>query len=794
MSKSLSVFISSKMQELRDERQAMEELLPTLGEDTLRLHPWVFESDAPASEGSIRQVYLQALDESELYIGLYWNDYGEWTIDEFYRAGERGITRHVYVKDVDSGNRDPRLVEFLNRQSDVRFGITPRWFKDVDDLKAQVRRSVEQWLLDRQIAYHSATSAIIAHHEDDIPELPRRLIGRESLIEDVNDLLDDNERVLLRGFGGMGKTALAASIAAERVEDGKAPIIWIKAGMADANALFEAIARAFDSQQALTNKTGDERAQAVRSILAEHKKGLVVLDDAWNGTALAEFVKAIPRRMPLMVTSRQRFPLDEIVEIGELKPEEALKLLRYHARRDMDDGPDAGRLCETLGYHAFALEIAGKTLKVYDMTPGDLLKRIEEAPHDLQMPSGFGELGRSGIKSLLDASIDALNKDLLDLFMVMGGMFEPTATPELVALVAGTSQEQAGARLGELNERGLVNERSQQDVIYYRVHDLAYSYARAMFINRGLSETPVIEAVQQFTHDHRGDLIYLDIEQSNILEAVEAAQQAGSDAVVIGVMCDLAVHGPYFAARGHSSRSLQLMEATIHTALKHDEREAAHYLLSRLGNTYNDMLGDQARAFDAYDRALELARDLNLPDREAILLTVLGKVRFLQGADDAGDYYAQAEEMARHMDDEGALAFVLHHRGFYEKEKPSPDYETSRKLSDEAAQIAERLNRIDIHFFSLVNRGGCELDLGQADEALQSHQAALALGEQHNNRLWQAWALRSIGEDHHVCEQRDEAQAAFDRALDLLRQSGGKEPAEDLADYMEERGYRVKPE
>ena len=792
MAKSISVFISSKMQELRAERQALESLLPTLGDDTVTLRPWIFESDATASDSSIRQVYLQALDESELYIGLFWNEYGEWTIDEFYRAGELGITRHIYVKDVHPERRDPRLIEFLEKQSDVRFGITPRWFHDVDELRTQVARSVEQWLMERQVAHHSATSVIVAHSEDDIPEVPRRLIGRVPLIEQVDELLDDNERVLLRGFGGMGKTALAASIAAERAEAGKTPVIWIKAGMADTSALFEATARAFDAQQQLTNTTGDERIQLIRSILAEHKRGLVVLDDAWNGTALAEYVKAIPRRMPLLVTSRQRFPLDVIIEVGELAPEEALKLLRYHARRDVENDADALLLCEMLGYHAFALEIAGKTLKVYDMAPGDLLARIERAPHDLQMPYGFGELGRGGIKSLLDASIDALSKDLLDLFMTMGGLFEPTATPELLAFTTGFSLPIIETRLSELAERGLANERSQQQVRYYRMHDLAYSYARTMFVNRGLSETPVIEAARTFTLQYHDDLPHLDIEQSNILEAVEAAQHAGMNETMIDMMSALAVRGPYFAARGHSSRSLQLMQATINVAIEQNRLEDAHYLLSRLGNTYNDFLGDQERALAVYRQALGLARDLGMPAREAILLAVIAKVRFLQQAEDADDYYDQAEQCARNLDDAGALAFVLHHRGFHEMQKQPPDYEAGRRLSDEAARLAQQLDRTDIHFFSLINRGGCELMLEQPERALESHQAALDVAKNHRSYPWQASALQSIGEDYHTMGNIDAAQNAFDQALELWRQSGAKEPETVLTDFMDDNGYRVK--
>src|SRR6185436_12924277 len=122
----------------------------------------------------------------------------------------------------------------------------------------------------------------------------------------------------------------------------------------------------------------------------------------------ASMVNALPRNMPLLVTSRHRFPLDEIIEVGELKQDEALNLLNFHVRgRNFSNDFDAIRLCEILGYHAFALEIASKSLKVYQITPAELLGQVENAPHELNMPAKFGELGRIGIKSLLDASVSA---------------------------------------------------------------------------------------------------------------------------------------------------------------------------------------------------------------------------------------------------------------------------------------------------------------------------------------------------------------------------------------------------
>jgi hypothetical protein len=137
MSTTLNVFISSKMQELKPEREALCGFLKTLNYGDITLHAWVFGEDAPASSRTIREIYLQALQNSALYVGILWNEFGEWTVDELKKATEWGIERHLYIKDVDSHSRSPQLSQVLDAYNQVNTGITTKWFTDIDGLKAR---------------------------------------------------------------------------------------------------------------------------------------------------------------------------------------------------------------------------------------------------------------------------------------------------------------------------------------------------------------------------------------------------------------------------------------------------------------------------------------------------------------------------------------------------------------------------------------------------------------------------------------------------------------------------------
>ena len=115
MTDKIQVFISSKMAELAQERQIVDKAL-----EEMMVEAWVFENDAGASPGTIQETYIRALEESDLYLGIFWKGYGTYTVDdEFVRAVKLGIPCLIYEKRTELDKRDPKLQEFLNSISSV---------------------------------------------------------------------------------------------------------------------------------------------------------------------------------------------------------------------------------------------------------------------------------------------------------------------------------------------------------------------------------------------------------------------------------------------------------------------------------------------------------------------------------------------------------------------------------------------------------------------------------------------------------------------------------------------------
>src|SRR5881397_2296701 len=109
----LRVFISSTLQELREERAAARDAV-------MRLHlaPVLFEVGARPHPA--RDLYRAYLDQSHIFIGIYWQKYG-WIApgekvsgleDEYRLSGHR--PKLIYVK-APAPDREARLKELLAR-------------------------------------------------------------------------------------------------------------------------------------------------------------------------------------------------------------------------------------------------------------------------------------------------------------------------------------------------------------------------------------------------------------------------------------------------------------------------------------------------------------------------------------------------------------------------------------------------------------------------------------------------------------------------------------------------------
>jgi hypothetical protein len=138
----LKVFISSTMFELRDVREVVSESLLNRG-----IYAWVYEVNAGARPESVAESSLIDVESSDIYIGIFWKDYGQVTIKEFKHARTLGKPCFIYIRDKDT-SRDQALQDFLKREVyDPERGLAYTYFDKSIKLGEQIANDIMSWIV-----------------------------------------------------------------------------------------------------------------------------------------------------------------------------------------------------------------------------------------------------------------------------------------------------------------------------------------------------------------------------------------------------------------------------------------------------------------------------------------------------------------------------------------------------------------------------------------------------------------------------------------------------------------------
>jgi tetratricopeptide (TPR) repeat protein len=644
-----------------------------------------------------------------------------------------------------------------------------------------------------------------------LAQLPPDLVdftGREDHVKHLTDLLAPRpdrageERsaapvALITGLGGIGKTALAVHVAHRiraRYPDGQL-YVNLRGGAAQPVAPHQVagrVLRALGVEDRSVPADEDERHTMFRSALADRRM-LIVLDDARDAAQVRPLLPAGGASAAL-VTSRHRMPglTGARVQLDVLDATEGAVLFTriVGADRTSADPAAVADVLAACGYLPLAVRVAASRLAVRrTWAVRSLADRLADTRHRLDELAAEDQQTRATFEVSYQALTDQQARAFRLLAIADLDDISAAAAAALVDLDQRTA-EQLAETLADVN---LLDPAAPGR---YRYHDLLRLFAREQ---ADRAETPAErdaalgrllawyhDATRAATHTIRPGYLpragsgpsfadpgnaraWLDREHRGIAQTL--IQCARADHLDVELLARTLHHLQwYLRASGHWDEWERISGDVLEAAVRAGSAAAELIARGNLGQLAM-FRGQQDRAREQLDRALDLARTTGDRSAEAHVLNGLGLLAYHRNRwQVALDHHEQALAILTELGDRHGRCTMLINIGKCHREL----HDSGRALDvlEAAGQLARELADQQSETMVLHHVACCHTDLGNLDEAVATHERCLALVRRFGQREGEAYTLAELGQAHLAAHRPAVAVTHLRQAIDMFRALG----------------------
>jgi predicted ATPase len=714
----LRVFVSSTLQELAEERKAARHAI-----ERLRLAPVMFELGARPHPP--RVLYRAYLDQSDIFVGIYWQRYG-WVApdetvsgleDEYNLSGSK--PKLIYIKS-PAPERESRLEDLLSRVRDDDH-TSYKSFGTPSELRKLIENDLMVLLSERFEATRDAPEELSDADKHNLPALRSSFVGREREIVEVKRALTMTRLLTLTGAGGLGKTRLALEITRDLIGDYSHGVWLVELTLlSDEDLVPQAVAGALGILEQPNRSLMNTLVGTLRS-----KELLLLLDNCEHLVdAVANLVDALLNACPhlrILATSREslgvageiRWTLSALsspdlrtpLSVSELEEYEAARLFSERARqRDPsfaltpNNANAVAEICRKLDGIPLALELAAA--RVGMLSVDQICQRLNESLELLVHGGRTTVPKQKTLKGTMDWSYELLSEDEKRVFgrlsTFVGGWTLEAA--EVVASGGGLERGDVFELLSGLIDKSLVvAETTADDILSYMMLESIRQYAREKL--KGGGEDAAFrrrhaewylafaeEAERGLSGPHYSWwLDKLETEDGNLRAALRFFIDQGDSERGLQLAAAL---GEFWRIRGYLREGLWWLEAAL-TADRGPASPARVKVLTHAGWIAWELLDfEKSTAFSKEN--LELSRMLEDKVGAAFALYHLGMVAIYEHmkANEAWGLFEESLTLRRQIGDEAGMGRALQKMGLISVVRH--DFELAMKLYEECLELAQK--------------------------------------------------------------------------------------------------------